>query len=174
MRHAGECVRLAGLTDDLTVRDQLLDLALDWIFAAQQGYRRSNDARVVPIAQEPRTTTTTRDELNQQTKPHRRKPELPWRELAVLRWWSEITQSDGWRGTRAGKVRAMGRSGVTHCERSRLVEARAKAHREAHLIERSPTCDASSSFICSRSRSVTNRRSQEFSSWSSAIRVCGV
>jgi hypothetical protein len=79
MRHAGECVRLAGLTDDLTVRDQLLDLALDWIFAAQQGYRRSNDTRVVPIAQEPRTTTTTRVELNQQTKPHRRKPELPWR-----------------------------------------------------------------------------------------------
>jgi hypothetical protein len=36
MRHAGECVRLAGLTDDLTVRDQLLDLALDWIFAAHK------------------------------------------------------------------------------------------------------------------------------------------
>jgi hypothetical protein len=49
MSHAGECVRLAGLTDDLTVRDQLLDLARDWIFAAQQGYRRSDDARVVPL-----------------------------------------------------------------------------------------------------------------------------
>ena len=49
MSHAGECVRLAGLTDDLTVRDQLLDLVRDWIFAAQQGYRRSDDARVVPL-----------------------------------------------------------------------------------------------------------------------------
>src|SRR5262249_34857490 len=73
-----------------------------------------------------------------------------------------------------GKVRAVGRSRVTQSDRSGLVEARAKAHREAHLIERSPTCDGSSSFICSRSRSVTNRRSREFSSWSSAIRVCGV
>jgi len=49
MSHAGECVRLAGLTDDLTVRDQLLDLARDWIFAAQQGHRRSDDAREVPL-----------------------------------------------------------------------------------------------------------------------------
>ena len=49
MSHAGECVRLARLTDDLTVRDQLLDLARDWIFAAQQGHRRSDDAREVPL-----------------------------------------------------------------------------------------------------------------------------
>jgi hypothetical protein len=42
-------VRLAGLTDDLTVRDQLLDLARDWISAAQQGHRHSDDARVVPF-----------------------------------------------------------------------------------------------------------------------------
>jgi hypothetical protein len=49
MSHADECVRLAGLTDDLTVRDQLLDLARDWIFAAQQEPRRSDDARVVPL-----------------------------------------------------------------------------------------------------------------------------
>jgi hypothetical protein len=47
--HAAECVRLAGLTDDLTVRDQLLDLAQEWMLAAQQGRRRSDDARVVPL-----------------------------------------------------------------------------------------------------------------------------
>jgi hypothetical protein len=68
MSHADECVRLAGLTDDLTVRDQLRDLAQDWIFAAQQGHRRSDDARVVPL-QRTKTTTTTRVELNHQTKP---------------------------------------------------------------------------------------------------------
>ena len=49
MSHADECVRLAGLTDDLTVRDQLRDLAQNWIFAAQQGHCRSDDARVVPF-----------------------------------------------------------------------------------------------------------------------------
>jgi hypothetical protein len=42
--HAAECVRLAGLTDDLTVLDQLLDLAQAWMLAAQQGRRRSDDA----------------------------------------------------------------------------------------------------------------------------------
>jgi hypothetical protein len=47
--HAAECVRLAGLTDDLTVRDQLLDLAQEWMFATQQGRRRSDDARMVPL-----------------------------------------------------------------------------------------------------------------------------
>jgi hypothetical protein len=49
MCHASECVRLAGLTDDLTVRDQLLALAKDWIFAAQHERDRSDDARVVPF-----------------------------------------------------------------------------------------------------------------------------
>ena len=49
MWHADECVRLAGLTDDLTVRDQLLDLAQAWMLAVQQGRRRSDDARVVPL-----------------------------------------------------------------------------------------------------------------------------
>lgn len=48
---ANECVRLAGLTDDMIVRDQLLDLAQDWIFAAQQAPRPGDDARdnVVPL-----------------------------------------------------------------------------------------------------------------------------
>ena len=49
MCHASECVRLAGLTDDLTVRDQLLDLAQDWLSAPQRERPRSDDARVVRL-----------------------------------------------------------------------------------------------------------------------------
>jgi len=49
LRHASECVRLAGLTDDLTVRDQLLDLAKNWFSAAQRERRPSDDARVVAL-----------------------------------------------------------------------------------------------------------------------------
>jgi hypothetical protein len=49
MRHAAECVRLAGLTDDLNVRDQLVELAQDWIAAAQRERPRSGDERVVPL-----------------------------------------------------------------------------------------------------------------------------
>jgi hypothetical protein len=52
MCHASECVRLAGLTDDRTVRDQLLDLAQAWIVAAQYE-SRSDDARVVPLYRDP-------------------------------------------------------------------------------------------------------------------------
>ena len=51
--HAAECVRLAGLTDDLTVRDHLLDLAQEWMLAAQQGRPRSDDARVVSLNKNP-------------------------------------------------------------------------------------------------------------------------
>jgi hypothetical protein len=36
MGHVSECVRLAGLTDDIAVRDQLVKLAQSWLFAAQQ------------------------------------------------------------------------------------------------------------------------------------------
>lgn len=43
MGHAQECVRLAGLTDDLTVRDQILDLARGWIRIALH----ARDSRVV-------------------------------------------------------------------------------------------------------------------------------
>jgi hypothetical protein len=39
MRHASECVRLAGLTDDITVRDQLVKLAEGWISTAHQDRR---------------------------------------------------------------------------------------------------------------------------------------
>ena len=46
MDHAEELVRLAGLTDDLTVRDQLIDFARGWM-AAEQRERRSDDACVV-------------------------------------------------------------------------------------------------------------------------------
>jgi hypothetical protein len=44
--HSDECVRLAGLTDDLIVRDQLLDLAQEWMLAAQRARRHSDDTRV--------------------------------------------------------------------------------------------------------------------------------
>jgi hypothetical protein len=49
MSHADECVRLAGLTDDLIVRDQLLDLAQEWMFAAWRARRPSDDTRVVSL-----------------------------------------------------------------------------------------------------------------------------
>jgi hypothetical protein len=39
MDHASECVRLAGLTDDIAVRDQLVELAQSWISAAQRERR---------------------------------------------------------------------------------------------------------------------------------------
>jgi hypothetical protein len=39
MDHATECVRLASLTDDIAVRDQLVELAEDWISMAQQERR---------------------------------------------------------------------------------------------------------------------------------------
>ena len=47
MSHADECVRLAGLTDDLIVRDQLLDLAQEWMLTARRARRPSDDTRVV-------------------------------------------------------------------------------------------------------------------------------
>ena len=49
MSHADECVRLAGLTDDLIVRDQLLDLAQEWMLTAQRARRPSDDTRVVSL-----------------------------------------------------------------------------------------------------------------------------
>jgi hypothetical protein len=49
MSHADECVRLAGRTDDLIVRDQLLDLAQEWMLAAGRARRPSDDTRVVSL-----------------------------------------------------------------------------------------------------------------------------
>jgi len=49
MSHADECVRLAGLTDDLIVRDQLLDFAQEWMLAARRARRPSDDTRVVSL-----------------------------------------------------------------------------------------------------------------------------
>ena len=43
MSHGDECVRLAGLTDDLIVRDQLVDLAQEWMLAARRAGRPSDD-----------------------------------------------------------------------------------------------------------------------------------
>jgi phosphopantothenoylcysteine synthetase/decarboxylase len=51
MAHARECVRLAGLTDDQEVRDQLIDLARDWIVAARRKKKKEeeedNDSNVL-------------------------------------------------------------------------------------------------------------------------------
>jgi phosphopantothenoylcysteine synthetase/decarboxylase len=43
MAHARECVRLAGLTDDQEVRDQLIDLARDWLVAAMKKEKEEDD-----------------------------------------------------------------------------------------------------------------------------------
>jgi hypothetical protein len=48
-QHADECVRLARLTDDLIVRDQLLDLAQEWMVAARRARGPSDDTRVVSL-----------------------------------------------------------------------------------------------------------------------------
>jgi hypothetical protein len=43
MAHARECVRLAGLTDDQEVRDQLTALARDWIVAARRKKKKKKE-----------------------------------------------------------------------------------------------------------------------------------
>jgi hypothetical protein len=48
MRHAGECVRLAGLTDDIAVRDQLVKLAESWISTAHQDRRSAQVIALYP------------------------------------------------------------------------------------------------------------------------------
>jgi hypothetical protein len=48
MRHAGECVRLAGLTDDIAVRDQLVGLAEGWISTAHQDRRSAQVIALYP------------------------------------------------------------------------------------------------------------------------------
>ena len=45
MSYADECVRLAGLTADLTVRDQIIELARCWMRAALGA--RNGEARVI-------------------------------------------------------------------------------------------------------------------------------
>ena len=45
MCNAEEYVRLAGLTDDLIVRDQLLNMAQGWMAAAQQKRRTDAERR---------------------------------------------------------------------------------------------------------------------------------
>jgi len=59
MSHAAECVRLAGLTDDVVIRDQLLDLAQDWIFAAQHAPRPPAMMRATTWCHCTKTRTTT-------------------------------------------------------------------------------------------------------------------
>ena len=48
MRHASECVRLVGLTDDMAVRDQLVELGRSWLFAAQQDRREAQVITLYP------------------------------------------------------------------------------------------------------------------------------
>jgi hypothetical protein len=45
MRHADECVRLAAMTDDTTVRDQIIELARGWMRTALGA--RNGEARVI-------------------------------------------------------------------------------------------------------------------------------
>jgi hypothetical protein len=47
MAHARECVRLAGLTNDQEVRDQLIALARDWIVAARKEEEDDDDSKVL-------------------------------------------------------------------------------------------------------------------------------
>jgi phosphopantothenoylcysteine synthetase/decarboxylase len=49
MAHARECVRLAGLTDDQEVRDQLIALARDWIVAARKQEEEDDDGSKVLV-----------------------------------------------------------------------------------------------------------------------------
>jgi hypothetical protein len=52
MAHARECVRLAGLTDDQEVRDQLIALARDWIVAKEEEEDDDSKVLVFPSAVE--------------------------------------------------------------------------------------------------------------------------
>jgi hypothetical protein len=52
--NAREYVRLAGLTDRWSVREQLLDLARGWTTVAQSE-RRSDDASVLTYTRPPRS-----------------------------------------------------------------------------------------------------------------------
>jgi len=67
MAHARECVRLAGLTDDQEVRDQLIALARDWIVAArkeEQEVEDDDDSKVLVFPSHARN----RAELRKETK----------------------------------------------------------------------------------------------------------
>ena len=68
MAHARECVRLAGLTDDREVRDQLIALACNWIVAARreegEGEEDDDDSKVLAFPSHARK----RAELRKETK----------------------------------------------------------------------------------------------------------
>ena len=52
MAHARECVRLAGITDDQEVRNQLIALAHDWIVTArkqEEEEEEDDDDSKVPV-----------------------------------------------------------------------------------------------------------------------------
>jgi hypothetical protein len=45
VEYARECVRLAGLTKDLQLRDQLLNMAREWMAAAMHESAKGNTGR---------------------------------------------------------------------------------------------------------------------------------
>ena len=71
---AREYVRLAGLTDNLKVRDQLIDFARGWM-ATAQGEGRRDQARVVTLAR-------GAVQVEQQRRSHNRSHALPALALA--------------------------------------------------------------------------------------------
>jgi hypothetical protein len=48
MSHADECVRLAGMTGDTTLRDQIIELARGWLSSALRAH--NTDARVIEFS----------------------------------------------------------------------------------------------------------------------------
>jgi hypothetical protein len=53
MCYVREYVRLAGLTDNRNVRDQLIALARGWVAAAQRERRSDADARILTLPPRP-------------------------------------------------------------------------------------------------------------------------
>ena len=74
MAHARECVRLAGLTDDREVRDQLIALACNWIVAARreeegEGEEDDDDNKVLVFPSHARNRAELRKESKKTVPP---------------------------------------------------------------------------------------------------------
>ena len=80
MAHARECVRLAGLTDDQEVRDQLIALARDWIVAARKEEEEEeddDDSKVLVFPSHARNRAELRKETKKTVPP-------PWMPFVML------------------------------------------------------------------------------------------
>jgi|SRR5215469_12994287 phosphopantothenoylcysteine synthetase/decarboxylase len=83
MAHARECVRLAGLTDDQEIRDQLIALAHDWIVAARkeegegEGEEDDDDNKVLVFPSHARNRAELRKETKKTVPP-------PWMPFVML------------------------------------------------------------------------------------------